>query len=93
MTKAYKQVLDKFAYNLLQFLSGLHDCHVCKYPQSWVNRKGKERTLCMKYNLPIKSVRNHCFDRFPGFSDEEFIDLAEQYRRGEMVLVIDGAAV
>jgi hypothetical protein len=93
MKKSHKDALNHFAYALLRFLSEIHDCHNCKHPQSWVNRKGKERTLCMKYNLPIKSVRQHCIDRFPGFSNEEFEDLAEQYLTGEMALVINGIPV
>ena len=93
ITKAQRETLSRFAYDLLKFLSELYDCHNCRYPQSFVNRKGKERTLCTKYNLPLKSVRQNCIDRFPGFNNEEFEDLIEQYKSGEMTLVIGGVRV
>ena len=94
ITKAQRErALNRFAYRLLKFLSDSYDCHNCKYPQSWVNRKGRERTICSKYNLPLKSVRNGCVDRFPGFNNKELMELAEQYHNGEMTLVLNGAAV
>ena len=88
-----RKTIDLFAYPLIKLLSELHDCHVCKYPLGQINNRGKERTFCEKYNAPLKRVRYNCVDRFPGFSDQEWGDLARQYKAGEMKLVIDGVAV
>jgi len=83
MTKAHKQILDQFAYHIIKFLSNIHDCHICQYPLSQITGKGRERTLCTKYNLPIKRVRQDCVDRFPGFSREELEDIAEQIKKDQ----------
>jgi len=90
---ARKRAIDRFAYPLIKFLSGLHDCHNCVYPQKQITGKGRERTLCTKYSMPISRVRGWCVDRFPGFTNKEIEGFAEQYLSGKLKLVTDGAAV
>ena len=74
---------NNFAYyHLLELMSGLHDCHVCKYPIEQISGKGRKRTYCDKYKMPISKVRNNCIDRFGGFTVKELTDITKQYRQG-----------
>jgi hypothetical protein len=83
--------VDNFIVYLLSFMSSIHDCHVCKYPQGQISgRNGKSRTICAKYGLPIQRVRWHCIDRFNGFNKEEIQELKKQHKSGKCTLVIDG---
>ena len=74
---------NNFAYNLLEFMASLHDCHACKYPIQQINSKGKKRTYCDKYKMPITKVRNNCIDRFGGFTAKEITAITKQYRQGK----------
>ena len=69
-----------FAYNLVEFMAGLHDCHVCKYPIQQINGRGKKRTYCSKYKMPINKVRGNCIDRFAGFNKKEMINILKQHK-------------
>ena len=72
------------AYYFFDFMSGLHDCHVCKYPIEQIDGKGRKRTYCDKYKMSISKVRNNCIDRFGGFTAKEINIITKQlYRQGK----------
>ena len=77
---------NQFAYNLLDFMQSLHNCHLCKYPIEQINGRGKKRTYCDKFKIPIRKIRENCIDRFPGFSIEEIKNITKQYRTGKAEL-------
>jgi hypothetical protein len=76
-------------YRLVEFLSGLHDCHICKYPVEQITGKGKKRTFCSKYGQIIQRVRYQCIDRFPGFTDAEWKELTAQRKNGKCTIVLE----
>jgi hypothetical protein len=78
---------------LTKLLSELHDSHSCNFVMARNYYNGKQTHVCNKYHAPIKNVRWHCFDRFPGFSVEAMNEIAKQHKAGKCVLVWDGVAV
>jgi hypothetical protein len=84
---------DNFIATLLSFMAGIHDCHVCQYPQGQISgRNGKSRTICTKYGLLIQRVRWHCIDRFGGFNEADIQDIKRQQKTGKCQMVINGVA-
>jgi hypothetical protein len=81
---------ERFLILLTKFLSALHDCHSCSFAMARNYYNGKQTNVCNKYHAPLKNVRWHCLDRFPGFSVEEMDEIARQHKIGECVLVLDG---
>jgi len=84
---------DEFRFRLIDFMAGLHDCHICNYALSQMNGMGKKRTFCDKYKKSIKYVRWYCFDRYLGFSPAEMREINRQYISKRCMLVIEGEAV
>lgn len=84
-----EQTIDHLTYELINFLSELHDCHICKYPVGQINNRGKKRTFCTKYNVNIKYARFNCIDRcFLGFNKQEWNEIVKQYKAGKLECVI-----
>ena len=87
-----KRRVDEMMYNIVKFLSGLHDCHACNFVLKQIKgMTGIERTICTKYNRPVKQVRNNCVDRFH-FSLKDIDEVEKQVRARKCELVINGVA-
>jgi len=86
-------MLDDFIVEVLAFLSDLHMCYLCKYTEPQINGKGKRRTFCIKYGLPLKRVHSHCIDTFQGFNDAEIREIKRQHKSGNCELVLGGVVV
>jgi len=81
--------VDQFLYDTLIFLGNLHDCHKCNAVLNQVNGRGKRRTFCDKYKLPISRVCNNCIDRFSGFNSAEINNIEKQHNAGVAVLCLE----
>lgn len=82
--------INHFAFKLIEFMSELHDYHICRYPLIQINGKGKKRTFCTKYNRPMKNVRFDCIDKPPVIDTD---NLKKLRRTQKMELIINGVAV
>jgi hypothetical protein len=80
---------EQFLIILTKFLSELHDCHSCSFAKVRNYYNGKQTHVCDKYHAPLKNIRWHCIDCFPGFTLEEMDDIIRQRKAGECVF--DGA--
>jgi hypothetical protein len=75
---------EGFLILLTKFLSGLHDCHSCHFAKVRMYYNGKQTHVCDKYHAPLKNIRWHCIDRFPGFALEEMDDIIRQKKAGTL---------
>jgi hypothetical protein len=75
---------EGFLVLLTKFLSGLYDCHSCSFSMVRMYYNGKQTNVCGKYHTPLKNVRWHCIDRFPGFTLEEMDSIIRQKKEGTL---------
>jgi len=85
-------MLDDFIVEVLAFLHDLQPCYPCRYKEPQINGKGKRRTFCTKYGLPIQRVWHDCIDTFQGFNNAEIREIKKQHKEGKCELVINGVA-
>ena len=86
-------MLDDFVVEVLAFLHDLQRRLVTHYKEPQINGKGKRRTFCAKYGLPIQRVWHDCIDTFQGFNNAEMQEIKRQHKSGACEIILGGVTI